>query len=481
MEGLTVTVKIGFGLGHVLNDLCASMWFTYLLIFYHKVLYFNNSYAGVILLVGQLADGLSTTFVGFLSDRPDDNWLCRKYGRRKSWHLVGTFCVVGSFPFIFLPCLNCGESDEWAQLIYYSAFAVIFQFGWASCQISHLALIPALTSCQNERTGLTAIRYSMTVASNIFVYIIAIAFFGVQSNQGELSSKDEGTFRDIMLICVGVGSVCSLLFHLLVKEEVQPQVANDSSQLVEPKSNAIPARHWFREPTFYIVAVIYMSTRLFVNLSQAYMPLYIQESLQLETVYIAIIPLVMFSAGFVTSFLMKFINRKAGRKATYLLGAAIGLAAAIWVFYGAGDGVPGLFFRKYGIFCAAVLFGAGGSTVLVTSLSLTAELIGENCGSAAFVYGAMSFTDKVSNGLAVMVIQRYIPCLKCCVACKWYFRDVLFYASAAAATLGAAATLTLIPFKVGQRRTRAVQVQEVEDIHSGRSEREPDERTPLIS
>lgn len=29
----------------------------------------------------------------------------------------------------------------------------------------------------------------MTVASNIFVYIIAIAFFGVQSNQGELSSK----------------------------------------------------------------------------------------------------------------------------------------------------------------------------------------------------------------------------------------------------------------------------------------------------
>jgi hypothetical protein len=27
----------GYGVGHVLNDLCASMWFTYLLLFYHKV------------------------------------------------------------------------------------------------------------------------------------------------------------------------------------------------------------------------------------------------------------------------------------------------------------------------------------------------------------------------------------------------------------------------------------------------------------
>ena len=30
-------VQLGYGLGHVLNDLCASMWFTYLLLFYHKV------------------------------------------------------------------------------------------------------------------------------------------------------------------------------------------------------------------------------------------------------------------------------------------------------------------------------------------------------------------------------------------------------------------------------------------------------------
>ena len=30
--------KFGFSLGHVLNDLCASMWFTYTLIYYSKVM-----------------------------------------------------------------------------------------------------------------------------------------------------------------------------------------------------------------------------------------------------------------------------------------------------------------------------------------------------------------------------------------------------------------------------------------------------------
>jgi hypothetical protein len=34
--------------------------------------------------------------------------------------------------------------------------------------------------------------------------------------------------------------------------------------------------YWFTEPQFYLVALLYMATRLFVNLSQAYVPLFIQ-------------------------------------------------------------------------------------------------------------------------------------------------------------------------------------------------------------
>ena len=50
-----------------------------------------------------------------------------------------------------------------------------------------------------------------------------------------------------------------------------------------------------------------------------------------------------------------------------------------------------------------------------------------------------------------MVIQHYIPCLKCCAACKWYFRDVLFFAVGSSSLLGIFFMATLVPFKVGKR------------------------------
>lgn len=34
---LTLPEKLCYGVGHVFNDLCASMWFSYLLIFFEKV------------------------------------------------------------------------------------------------------------------------------------------------------------------------------------------------------------------------------------------------------------------------------------------------------------------------------------------------------------------------------------------------------------------------------------------------------------
>ena len=221
------------------------------------------------------------------------NICSRRYGQKKSWHLVGLVCVLISFPFIFLPCIQCSESDEWAQLIYYSAFAILFQFGWASMQISHLALIPIMTSSQNERTGLTAIRYSMTVVSNIAVFLVAWAFFGM-SNNSSLSSADTASFRNIMLVVIGLGAVASFVFHASVKEDLPGdrmesayQEINSGEVSVRDFVQPMSIQDWFQEPQFYLVAGVYMSTRLFVNLSQAYLPLYLQESLQLHSKYVS--------------------------------------------------------------------------------------------------------------------------------------------------------------------------------------------------
>ena len=51
--------------------------------------------------------------------------------------------------------------------------------------------------------------------------------------------------------------------------------------------------------------------------------------------------------------------------------------------------------------------GVGTASVLISSLSLTAALIGNNTSTAAFVYGAMSLTDKIANGVAVIISNQY--------------------------------------------------------------------------
>ncbi len=73
--------------------------------------------------------------------------------------ISGTFCVMLSFPFLFMKCLANPDSDNWAKFIYYAPLVVIFQIGWAATQISHLSLIPELTPNNNERVELNAIRY----------------------------------------------------------------------------------------------------------------------------------------------------------------------------------------------------------------------------------------------------------------------------------------------------------------------------------
>ncbi|XP_014223881.1 major facilitator superfamily domain-containing protein 12-like [Trichogramma pretiosum] len=428
---LSYKSKVAYGVGHVLNDVCASMWFTYLLVYFHLVLEFSPVYAGVILLIGQVADALATPFVGLHSDKNDDFWLCR-YGRRKTWHLTGTICVLGTFPFIFSQCLGCEGSHQWAQLIYYSAFVIIFQFGWASVQISHLSLIPDLTKLRDERTHLTAIRYSFTVLSNVLMYVITWAILRVTSEDTlqQIGPKDAHKFQQIVLIGMGIGLLFTIIFHVCVKEKKLNRLLDNTSQEPQPIPSPLAL---FKDPELYQVALIYMPTRLFVNLTQTYVPLYLHETLKMPGTALAIIPLIMYLSCFKASFTIQWINKKCGRKIAYLIGALMGLSFCAGILFVPYEQLKTLF-----IYPCSLLLGGGGSMMLVTSLAITADYIGQGIENGAFVYGIMSFADKLSNGIAVMAIQ-YMHCTS--GDCSNYYKNILVYVCGGAAIFGLVMTL----------------------------------------
>lgn len=441
-RSLPLCRRLSYAVGHFLNDLCASMWFTYLLVFYHNVLGFKNTYAGVLLLVGQIADGICTPLIGYESDRTPG---CCNYGKRKTWHLVGTLSVALSFSFIFNQCLGCSSgTPQWVSLLFFVPFIVIFQFGWAAVQISHLSLIPELVRCEHAKVELTAYRYAFTVVANITVFALAYLLFHVHSGQDleELGPVDMPVFRDLALIVTGIGLVFSLLFHLGTtehrsragEEEEHSPLLNTGPRL----STLLQWKCWLRQPSFYQVALLYMSTRLIVNLSQTYISMYLIYTLQLDKKFIATIPLVMYLSGFLSSFIMKPISKRIGKSLTYFMGLLMIMAFSFWVLVDESMGQ-----RVYG---AAVLLGAGSATILVISLAMTAELIADQTQSGAFVYGAMSFTDKVANGLAVMVIQSLHPChtVACCPACLWFYHYVMVIVTGGVAFVAALALCTIL-------------------------------------
>ena len=296
---LSLKQRLAFSVGHVLNDVCAAIWFSYFLVYMHYVNRFHTTIAGVLLLIGQTADAIATPFVGIESDKDSDWWIC-KYGRRKSWHLLGTICVLISFPFLFNKCIECESSHESAQMVYYSAFIVVFQFGWAAVQISHLSLIPDLTPFSCERVEMNAWRYAFTVSSNITVYVITWIVFhfgGKDSADSDLiTPSDAFIFRDIVFIVMAIGLFFSIVFHLGVVEKPRNRSASNSEIYTSNGDEldfCLPSvdthlkwRHWLRESQFYKVALLYMGTRLCVNLTQVYTPLFLQDSLHLKKVFI---------------------------------------------------------------------------------------------------------------------------------------------------------------------------------------------------
>jgi Na+/melibiose symporter-like transporter len=95
-DGLRRVHVIAYSIGHLLNDLCASIWFVYLTWYIKNVVGLDADVAAGSILSGQFADGLMTPLVGLLSDKYTTSW-----GKRTPWYVFGTLLVIPTFAGIF--------------------------------------------------------------------------------------------------------------------------------------------------------------------------------------------------------------------------------------------------------------------------------------------------------------------------------------------------------------------------------------------
>ncbi|PWZ12614.1 hypothetical protein Zm00014a_010630 [Zea mays] len=357
---------ISYGSGHMLNDITSSCWFTYLLVFLTDV-GLSPGDAAIVMLSGQLADGFTTIFVGELMDR---------FGHFKMWHAGGSILVAISFSSVFGSCVPCklmGTNSSTLETVGYSTFAAIFNVGWAVTQVAHMSMVNCMSSNPTSRVSLVSCRNAFTMVANLSLYGIALLIFTILQSVNVMFQ-----YRWIAYVSISIGSCFVVIFLVGTKEP------GSIRHCVDKSLSRISWTYWFKKVLYYQVALVYTLTRLVTNVSQAFLAFYVindlemsQSSKALETRWSSWRLKLYFSAG-----------------------------AVLWIL--SGLGIVFLPSRMHNLMYAiSIIIGAANALMTVTSISMEGVLVGEDLNGCAFVYGSLSFVDKVSCGVVLYILESY--------------------------------------------------------------------------
>ena len=425
-----------YGIGHFMNDLCASCWFFFLSYYLMEIVDIGEYNTGYVMLAGQVADAVATPLVGIFSDKTDS-----KLGKRTPWYIGGTILVVLSFTFIFVKLLP-ENSSKTLTLIYYIVFASLFNIGWASVQVSHMALVPSLSLNKKNKDLMIRIRTGFTFLAQTVALGISFLYFWL--------IKDKFFQYELLAVtCIIIGITTSVIFLFLCRESVlskniskylvrmrkslvNVQTSNYNSIAEEKESlgssPAMQIQHstaneeeekkmnwydWLKIPDFYAYIFVYMFVRLSINITQSVIPFYMENILNYKKtaeggtpVEISIVLLISTIGSILNSlFIQELIENsiKSPKKKRLVMIALSSLFVTIGC-------LPMYFLNvgfRYPIYILAFIFGIGFSMGLSTVSSLTNDVVGSKGAQGAFVYGAYSFTDKLSCGIVLAVFLPY--------------------------------------------------------------------------
>lgn len=375
-----------YGTGHMLNDITSACWFTYLLLFLTQI-GLSPRDAAIVMLSGQVADAFTTIFAGELIDR---------FGHFKIWHAGGSILVAISFSSVFGGCLPCklsGTNSATLQTIGYGTFAAIFNVGWAATQVSHMSVVNYITLNPTSRVALASCRNAFTMVANLGLYAVAFVVFSMYGTNSSVSVKEQ--YRWIAYFSIFVGCCFVIIFLAGTKE---PEL---KKQTRLRRITRVAWRHWFKKVLYYQVAAVYMLTRLVTNVSQALLAFYVMDDLQMNHSSKAVVPAIIFISSFITSVILQESRWNGPRLKAFFIAGAI-----IWIISGGGMFVlPSNLHNLMYIISIAV--GIANALMLVTGISMQSILVGDDLNGCAFVYGSLSFLDKLSCGIALYILESY--------------------------------------------------------------------------
>ena len=118
--------------------------------------------------------------------------------------------------------------------------------------------------------------------------------------------------QDVVLIGMAVGITANSLFHFGLRKMNSHKI---QSLIIEQEPSTMSRIcNYLQTPVLFQVAVLYVTSRLFLTISLVYMPLYLNESGDEGKELLASVPFVCYLSSFIASIGIRYINTLYGSK-----------------------------------------------------------------------------------------------------------------------------------------------------------------------
>lgn len=216
-QRLSITEKIGYGLGDTASNIVFQVIVNFMVIFYTDVFGITAAAVGTLMLVVRVFDAITDPIMGGIADRTQTRW--GKYRPYLIWTAI---------PYAILAVVAFTTPDFSAngKLIYAYVTYALLMTAYTAVNIPYSALGGVITGDSEERGEVQAYRFAMAMVGG---FIVSSSMLGMVAYFGQ--GNDALGYQYAMSVLAAVAALCFFLCFLLTKERVPPTDIKDEGSL----------------------------------------------------------------------------------------------------------------------------------------------------------------------------------------------------------------------------------------------------------
>ena len=375
--------KFCYAFGGVGSNLINGFVSSYLTMYFTDSVGLASAFAGTMMLVCRVFDGVSDLIMGVIIDKTRS-----RFGKARAWILWSTVPLI--LTFIALFCVPAGLSETgkmvWSVVMYFLVTVVFF----TANNLAYHTLLLRFSLDSADRSGATAIRSILSMVTMMGMNVItpiALSAFGGATKQS--------TWTILVLVYAALTLISLAITFFGTKEKV----IDENKETKEKVSTIANLKILLKTKYFYITLFLFLAYYI-VNGAQGVGVYYARDvlgnmSLQSVVSMISLVP------TFVCAPLMPKLIRRFGKKRTIMTGLVFSCLGCLIILI-AGQNVVGYMLGYF-------IRSAGGVPMAVAIFTLNgdiADYLDMKYGTRpeALVTASNNIGQKLGTGLGAAIL-----------------------------------------------------------------------------